>query len=580
MATITRAELQAYFKNGMIPTAQHFKDLIDSTVNKKDDHFFGLWRPGIAYRDGDVVIYGKSMYMLTRIAPPGTDDPNGDPTKQTKSAAPAPIGGIPETYCSTQIPPKDNNWSQLDFDLEDDDWTVDPIKGLIFAKDTGLNAGIGTTTPCAKLHVEVADNGMLLFNRVDSPKSELLLIAKNYPDCNAAPQLWIQVDDKEVYAESTTKTGFRFGHADPTIQTAAPAAKLASVPHTLMVLTRGDNDEPQAGIGVDDPEAVLHVNNLQGGGDLLLMPSRQDVPTLAMRHQASGKQFSQIFDGNFAHFRTDAPGGFQFQPDAESSGDNTQNGGEQRKPIVSINAKGGLGVGTGNARTNLEVRNPECGSFQVSLTQIPPAVNPAMAIINEKPAGTPSYLTLGADNSYGVLKTDAPCGFVFKTGAAYGSGGNPERNINEGKDRVYIDQHGQVGIGTPPEHYELDVDGSARFLEMYLSTKHMHREERIEDALDLVCRLTPIRFQREHHHHHRHGGNEHTPVRQFGLYDYECADVVPEVVKIDGHEKAIAYQNLVPLLIRAIQEQQTMIDELSRRVTHLEKHHHHPGGKD
>ena len=57
-----------------------------------------------------------------------------------------------------------------------------------------------------------------------------------------------------------------------------------------------------------------------------------------------------------------------------------------------------------------------------------------------------------------------------------------------------------------------------------------------------------------------------------GLIAQEVEKVLPEVVQIreDGI-KAVAYEKVVPLLVEAIKEQQTLIEDLSNRIKTLEE---------
>ncbi len=57
-----------------------------------------------------------------------------------------------------------------------------------------------------------------------------------------------------------------------------------------------------------------------------------------------------------------------------------------------------------------------------------------------------------------------------------------------------------------------------------------------------------------------------------GLIAQEVEKVLPEVIQIreDGI-KAIAYEKVVPLLVEAIKEQQTLIEDLSNRIKLLEE---------
>ena len=64
MALKKRSELKLRFANGLRPSERDFADVIDSAFNKRDDQFFGRWRPGTVYRKGDVVIHKRTLWEL------------------------------------------------------------------------------------------------------------------------------------------------------------------------------------------------------------------------------------------------------------------------------------------------------------------------------------------------------------------------------------------------------------------------------------------------------------------------------------------------------------------------------------
>jgi len=63
------------------------------------------------------------------------------------------------------------------------------------------------------------------------------------------------------------------------------------------------------------------------------------------------------------------------------------------------------------------------------------------------------------------------------------------------------------------------------------------------------------------------GGEE-----QVGLIAQEVESIIPEVVTTSGEAnmKSLSYGNLNAVLIKAIQEQQTIIDDLKSRIETLE----------
>jgi hypothetical protein len=81
----------------------------------------------------------------------------------------------------------------------------------------------------------------------------------------------------------------------------------------------------------------------------------------------------------------------------------------------------------------------------------------------------------------------------------------------------------------------------------------------IENALDKVLQLRGVTFTRK---------DSDSDKVEMGLIAQEVNPVVPEVVSHvgDAGKMALAYQNLVGLLIEAMKEQQAQIDELKKRL--------------
>ncbi|BAB75015.1 carbohydrate-binding protein [Anabaena sp. FACHB-709] len=59
-----RNELKSLFKNKSRLSETYFVELIDSTLNKRDDRFHGIWKPGQTYQKGDVVYYNHSLWEM------------------------------------------------------------------------------------------------------------------------------------------------------------------------------------------------------------------------------------------------------------------------------------------------------------------------------------------------------------------------------------------------------------------------------------------------------------------------------------------------------------------------------------
>lgn len=64
MTLHTRQELENLFQNKTHLSALNFAKLINSQLNKKDDRFYGVWKPGQTYQIGDIVYYEGALWEM------------------------------------------------------------------------------------------------------------------------------------------------------------------------------------------------------------------------------------------------------------------------------------------------------------------------------------------------------------------------------------------------------------------------------------------------------------------------------------------------------------------------------------
>jgi len=89
----------------------------------------------------------------------------------------------------------------------------------------------------------------------------------------------------------------------------------------------------------------------------------------------------------------------------------------------------------------------------------------------------------------------------------------------------------------------------------------------IESPLDAVRQLQGIRFR-----YGKENGGDKTDGYRLGLVAQQVERVVPEAVKImQDSTKAIAYDDLVPLLVEAVKEQQQQIDALTAFIAYQQE---------
>ena len=93
--------------------------------------------------------------------------------------------------------------------------------------------------------------------------------------------------------------------------------------------------------------------------------------------------------------------------------------------------------------------------------------------------------------------------------------------------------------------------------------------ERIPDALSKVCRINGYTYDRTDYEPDSEGIMPET--RQAGVVAQEVEKVLPEVVSGEEGNKAVAYGNMVSLLIEAIKEQQGQIEGLKQEIQALKE---------
>jgi len=115
-----------------------------------------------------------------------------------------------------------------------------------------------------------------------------------------------------------------------------------------------------------------------------------------------------------------------------------------------------------------------------------------------------------------------------------------------------------------------DVRFDTSSKELYYQTSSIRYKKdvvNLDNSLSKITSLRAVRFK-----------DKNTNKNACGLIAEETVQIIPEVVftkKIEGFEKpqveGINYSDIVPFLIKAIQEQQTIIDTLTARLDVLEK---------
>lgn len=132
---------------------------------------------------------------------------------------------------------------------------------------------------------------------------------------------------------------------------------------------------------------------------------------------------------------------------------------------------------------------------------------------------------------------------------------------------------GLVGTTPPPASgtLRLDINGVSRALAYFAtSDKRFKTDIRpVENAMDIVSQLNPVRYNWTKE---KIGNYEFNSMPQIGFIAQEVEQVMPEaVIKDENGYYSMNYIEIVPVLTKALKEQQKMIDDLAAEVARLKK---------
>jgi hypothetical protein len=156
--------------------------------------------------------------------------------------------------------------------------------------------------------------------------------------------------------------------------------------------------------------------------------------------------------------------------------------------------------------------------------------------------------------------------------ALYKHGDNGDLRFWQGSDKVtFKNSTGNVGIGTDnPGAYKLHVQGNAYTTGSWQGSDVRFKEGvvGIADALAKVVQLRGVRFNWKADEYRDRGFPE---GRHYGVIAQEVEKILPEVVKEGpAGEKAVAYTEIIPVLIEAIKSQQEQIGRLEAKIEELQ----------
>lgn len=661
MRSISRNELKSYFQNNSRLSADDFVRLIDSMLNKRDDKFHGLWRPGRTYCPGDVVLYDESLWILdgqtgicssrdnppsreseawkSLIIPVDDDDwevlkdeavmwakvydkigigignlESGERPEARLDVRQAEMGRwllFPEAaehtlftllhYASTV----ERSYLTTGLLLDEVAWLSDAAKGYAFRKGLALTdeaealeleptegqilmvikpkriagggelatLGLNVEDPTAMVDITDGTRGQLLFTP-DEKQDPALTIVNLDPECDHN-YLALGVGRYESAFVSDAPNGFHFLRGGEYGEY-CHEKNVNQGDFLALIRQHPDYAKAQMGVGTAYPRARVDVKD-EAAAQVLILPEpivQEDakeeataaaastgaaVPAIALLsltpdNLADSTYLTTGIGETVAGWVTNADHGFVFRQGGTAFIDANHQNLDQGDTFLAIRETGRVGIGTEDPYTRLEIVNARAsGKFLFSLDdQKNNKVNPALGILNLRPGSRENYFTIGADNNHAILVTDSQYGFLFKAGNELGTK-DSQIDVNQGNTLVSIrpEGGGRMGIGKQPIDYELDVNGMTRTFTLYqdTDTSRMTKVGDLEDALERLQQLHPVTFEWNNASGFRDHGE------QIGFLAHEVDDVFPQVVKTssDG-TKAVAYQNLVPVVVQSLKD--------------------------
>ncbi len=310
---------------------------------------------------------------------------------------------------------------------------------------------------------------------------------------------------------------------------------------SLPWLVSGNNiyntNTANVGIGTPGPGSKLHVSTSGVTGNVahFVSTGATDNPTFTFGNgSGSLRLFAGGGSGSYMTGVTQGDVGILFD-----SGDDFHIGQQSATPDITILDNGNVGFKTTAPTQDLHISDTAGGAF----------------IDLEAGPASQSGIMFRGDREYRfVMRGNSDDFFTL-------------RDQTAGADRIAVSTTGLVGIGTITPSQLLHVNGTvlaASFL--YSSDKRLkHDIEVLEGGLDTLLALKPVSFT-------WNDGTLQEGKDDIGFIAQDVEEIVPEAVNTDANGmKSVDYARLMPVLVKAIQEQQQEIDALKAEVTRLQE---------
>lgn len=327
--------------------------------------------------------------------------------------------------------------------------------------------------------------------------------------------------------------------------------RYGSNPRAYLLCATGFN-----GLRIDADATPLEIRTLTTGGPTINVAGGTNNLTITAASATAGTTTRNsptlFFTGNYW---TGSANATAFQgsiyakvTSAASNGGGLSLGGSGGSDHVFIAAStGNTGVGTTSPRAKLDVNG---GLFLAAGNQIQITGN----------SGSNGLQLIGQDSAESIIGTMSGQPLVFRTGsterARFTDGGEfyVAGTTDQGAYNIQCNGTGVWGAGAY-------VNGSDQRIKNDI--------EPLDSGLDVVAKLNPVTYKYKENWS-KDQSTQTGFIAQELLTALEGKNYVDGVVQQGGQYMSVAYQNIIPILTKAIQEQQFLIENLTTRLNVLE----------
>ncbi len=248
-----------------------------------------------------------------------------------------------------------------------------------------------------------------------------------------------------------------------------------------------------------------------------------------------------------------------------------------------------VGINTPDPKSTLDIQAKSDGSTKTEGIMIPRLTGDQIQIMsNALQPGTESlmiYATSAPTSPNPKVIKIIQSGYYYWNGASWeaigtnniyttdGSITTPQsaRNVDLNGKNLVFSGTGSVGIGTVPSaSAKLDVAGTVKASAIdYNSDARLKQNiTEVQSTTEILSKLRPVSYF-WNDMGKKKGGNAQL---QYGLIAQEVEKVLPNIVNTDSEGyKSVNYNELIPLLLKNVNEQDKKIQELQKEIQDLKK---------